>query len=427
MSPPSTPIARRIQALLTLAEHPGTPGPERELAATRAAALMKRYGTDHPARRDGIIVVRMEPDKTLEVLVLSADPEQATRQIADNMGRPGGLPASCNLRYLDPRNLNPGIVVWRDVASADEGRPVNFMASNITNRGGGLGGFGSIRGTAVVSGYDTATGAITSTPLETLEHLLSMEAYRDAAEHLHAWRTEHDVSTRPKGIRPRPTVLRVLSVQEVAELTPCELWEARLQVEIWIQGEWVDLIDYEGIHAVCHKHRRACRTCPAGTTLWDWRPPPTLDGILAHLSAHDLTGGLPHSALSVEPGAYSSGDPAASRSFHGLKVLTVPEVCELTGCRPWDAHVRSQVWYSESRVPRMTTDHVGHAAACSLHGPTCRVCAARDWEWTSLPMVDTLREIFRAYFSSGPAIPPSSVHVAPGTYPAGSINEGIQA
>ncbi|UJB44884.1 DUF2786 domain-containing protein [Streptomyces sp. A1-5] len=235
-------ISRRLQSLRALAEHPRTPRAERELAAALAAALMERYGLGAPERRDGtardgIIVVRMEPDKTVEVLVLAPDAERATRQIAGIMGRDGGAPASWNVHRLNAQGLNPGIAVWRKAGALAQQRAVNFMASNITRRGGDLGGLGSIGGTTVVTGYDTATGALASTPLESLEHLLEMEAYRDAAAQLRAWRTERGITTRPTATRPRPTALRVLSVEEVVRLTPCAPWEARLQAEIWVEGD----------------------------------------------------------------------------------------------------------------------------------------------------------------------------------------------
>ncbi|SHN27715.1 DUF2786 domain-containing protein [Streptomyces yunnanensis] len=115
-------VCRRLPSLRALAEHPRTPRAERELAAALAAALMKRYGLGPPERRDGtardgIIVVRREPDKTVEVLVLDPDAERATRQIAGTTGRDGGAPASWNVHRLNAQGLNPGIAVWRKAAA----------------------------------------------------------------------------------------------------------------------------------------------------------------------------------------------------------------------------------------------------------------------------------------------------------------------
>ncbi|WEB39522.1 DUF2786 domain-containing protein [Streptomyces yunnanensis] len=414
-------VSRRLQSLRALAEHPRTPRAERELAAALAAALMKRYGLGAPERRDGIardgiIVVRLEPDKTVEVLVLDPDAEQATRQIAGIMGRDGGAPVSWNVHRLNAQGLNPGIAVWRKAGALTQQRAVNFMASNITRRGGSLGGLGSIGGTAVVTGYDTATGALASTPLETLEHLLETEAYRDAAAQLRAWRTEHGVSTRPTSTRPRPTALRVLTVEEVGRLTPCAPWEARLQAEIWVEGEWADLVEYEDTRAVCRRHGRGCRECPAGRA-WDWHPLPTVDGLLTRLAAHGLTCGFPPPSLSVGPGAYRDGRPAGRGGFSGLTVLTVEEVCALKGRPPHEARLCSQVRYAESREPRMTREHVALSAACTRHGTACRTCAAREWEWTGLPTLDTLTELAGAY-SLEPVFPPAALHVSAGTYQA---------
>ncbi|WP_260614961.1 DUF2786 domain-containing protein [Streptomyces sp. WAC05292] len=415
-SAPCASVSRRLQSLRALAEHPRTPPAERELAAAMAAALMKRYGLGAPGRQDGIIAVRIEPDKTVEILVLDPDAERATRQIADLMGRQGGAPLRWNVHRLDARGLNPGVAVWREVGTPPGQHAVNFMASNIVRRGGSIGGFGSICGTAVVTGYDTGTGAVVSIPLETLEHLLETEAYRDATAQLRRWRVERGISTRPAATHPRPTALRVPSVEEAGWIARCAPWEARLQAEIWVEGEWADLVECEDTRAICRRHGSGCRECPAGGA-WDWQPPPTVKSLLAGLAAHDLTCDFPPHSLTVGPGAYRHGRPPEHGGFSGLTVLTVEEVCALKGRPPHEARLCSQIWYAGSRRPRMTNEHVGLSAACVRHGAACRTCTARDWEWKALPGPDTLTEFAGAH-SLEPVFPPAALHVRAGAYHA---------
>ncbi|MFE6715116.1 hypothetical protein [Streptomyces sp. NPDC057695] len=140
---------------------------------------------------------------------------------------------------------------------------MNFTASNIVRRGGSLGGFGSIGGTAVVTGYDTGTGAVVSIPLETLEHHLEMEAYRDATAQLRVWRAERGISTRPTGDTPAPH--RTADAERAGSRLDHSVrtWEVGLQEEIWVEGEWADLVECEDTRAVCRQHGPGCREFPA--------------------------------------------------------------------------------------------------------------------------------------------------------------------
>src|SRR5437868_4834734 len=118
---------------------------------------------------DGIIVVQIEPDRTLKILTLSASPEEAIRQIAQIMEYPSDDPLSTgNLAALYSRDLSPGghfrthklklynvyhpgqinaltpqdaTLIWHNSTTREE-MPVNFMASNVQRREKGS----SIRG-----------------------------------------------------------------------------------------------------------------------------------------------------------------------------------------------------------------------------------------------------------------------------------------
>lgn len=141
---------------------------------------------------NGIIVVRIDPQQTLEILTLSSTPEEALGQIAEFLEYPSDVPISSgNYVVYEAQRPENTIVVWHNIGGRSRGGRKNFMPSNGIYDEHGFSSRGStICGDAILTGLDSER-KISSVPLRKLAGDLHRSAYRDAAQQVTTWCQSH--------------------------------------------------------------------------------------------------------------------------------------------------------------------------------------------------------------------------------------------